>query len=140
MVDSVRSVPALTAYLRGQLKSLRPAGVAVPAGSKTQIDLGVRPNAGSRKDATYGSAGFDLAATIARRVAAIEQNDPERRRKAFRVFLESLMLQEWGSQLMNDPGFHQLVDSVQAQMEDQASLHRLMDEAADRLLGSGKLA
>ena len=71
-------------------------------------------------------------------MAVIEHSDPDRRRKALRVFLESLLLKEWGQQLINDPGFQQLVDGVQVQMEADAALRPLMEQAADRLLGSAR--
>jgi hypothetical protein len=71
---------------------------------------------------------------IARRVQAIDPGDPDRRRKAFRVFLESVLLAELGEALINDPGFYQLVDQVQSRMQTDADLARAMDEAADLLL------
>ena len=75
-----------------------------------------------------------LGAVIGRRIQAIDPNDPDRRRKAFRVFLESVLLAELGEALINDPAFYQLVDQVQAQMQADADLARAMDEAADLLL------
>lgn len=75
-----------------------------------------------------------LGAVIARRVQAIDPDDPERRRKAFRVFLESVLLAELGEALINDAGFYQLVDQVQTRMQADAELLRAMDEAADLLL------
>lgn len=143
-MTAVGPIPALTAYLRGQLQNLQRA---------PQAAAGQRPAAGNTAAAGHTVAGRsdesasqaprrvvqrppeDLAGAIARRVAVIDRADPDRRRKALRVFLESLLLQEWGEQLLNDPGFHQLVDTVQAQMEASAELQPLMQEAADRLLG-----
>jgi hypothetical protein len=75
-----------------------------------------------------------LGAVVARRIQAIDPNDPDRRRKAFRVFLESVLLAELGEALINDPAFYQLVDQVQGQMHSDADLARAMDEAADLLL------
>lgn len=71
---------------------------------------------------------------MARRVAGIAPDDPLRRRKALRVFLESLLLDEWGSQLINDPGFHQLVSKVQDELEANPSMQPLIEEVVDRLL------
>jgi hypothetical protein len=75
-----------------------------------------------------------LSAVIARRVQVIDPDDPDRRRKAFRVFLESVLLDELGEALINDAGFYQLVDQVQTRMQADAELARAMDEAADLLL------
>lgn len=135
----------LAAYLRSQLSALRPApkldpastqrggsaaGAAKPGGAAVG-----RGAAAGQATAASAANSEDLASRIARRVAVIDKGDPDRRRKAFRVFLESVMLDEWGPQLINDPGFQGLVDTVQAQMQANTALQGLMDEAADRLLG-----
>lgn len=129
-MSTIGPAPELALYLRSQLKSMQP----VVAGARSR-----RTGSLSRGDATStrekGRPADDLAAAMARRIAAIDPADPERRRKAFRVFLESLLLHEWGDQLLNDPGFHQLVDSVHAQMEGSPQLVSLIQEVADRLLG-----
>ena len=95
------------------------------------------PNAGrsagqERRPASREAAS--LGAVITRRIHAIDPSDPDRRRKAFRVFLESVLLAELGEPLINDPGFYQLVDQIQARMHSDADLARAMDEAADLLL------
>jgi hypothetical protein len=129
-VTSIGPSSPLATYLRGQLSALRPAAPADAA--RAQHLPGLRHG---KPTAQAGPSREDLATTIARRVAVIGKDDPDRRRKAFRIFLESLMLDEWGAQLLNDPGFQQLVDTVQAQMESSADLRGMMDEASDRLLG-----
>jgi hypothetical protein len=142
-VSTIGPPPELTAYLRRQLAALAAASpVSAPKTgtssklSPQQAAKGRPGSAASKADARRGQRrpADDLATALARRIAAIDKADPDRRRKAFRVFLESVMLDEWGTQLINDPGFHQLVDSVQAQMETRPDLRTLMDEAATRLL------
>ena len=94
---------------------------------------GAGRSAGQERRGTAGEAP-SLAAVIRRRIQAIDPSDPDRRRKAFRVFLESVLRAELGEALINDPAFYQLVDQVQAQMHADADLARAMDEAADLLL------
>ena len=94
---------------------------------------GAGRSAGQERRSTSREAA-SLGAVIARRVQAIDPDDPDRRRKAFRVFLESVLLAELGEALINDPGFYQLVDQVQTCMQTDADLARAMDEAADLLL------
>jgi hypothetical protein len=94
---------------------------------------GAGRSAGQERRSTSREAA-SLGAVIARRVQAIDPDDPDRRRKAFRVFLESVLLVELGEALINDPGFYQLVDQVQTRMQTDADLARAMDEAADLLL------
>jgi hypothetical protein len=123
------------------LSALCPAAPAESAGARraahaiAETKMGARASRRGTSTSQAAQTREDLATRIARRVAVIDKGDPDRRRKAFRVFLESLMLDEWGAQLLNDPGFHQLVDTVQAQMESNAELRSLMNEASERLLG-----
>lgn len=92
----------------------------------------------ARRGAVHGTGTEqDLASVIARRVAAIEPGDPERRRKAFRVFLESVLLAEFGESLMNDARFYQLVEDVHRQMEAEPEVAATIDEAS-RLLIQGR--
>jgi hypothetical protein len=80
------------------------------------------------------AAAAPLAVVVARRVRAIAADDPERRAKAVRVFLESVLLAELGEALIHDPAFYQLVERVHAEMASDAELARAMDEAAAHLL------
>ncbi|MFG0227310.1 hypothetical protein [Achromobacter sp. 413638] len=68
------------------------------------------------------------------RVSALESDDPERERKAFRYFLEAALLSELGAGLINDPKFHQLVDIVQQRMQAQPDLLAASQKAARLLL------
>lgn len=68
------------------------------------------------------------------RVAALNPDDPGRERKAFRYFLEAALLSDLGSNLINDPKFHQLVDIVQERMEAQPDLLAASQRAARLLL------
>lgn len=71
---------------------------------------------------------------IVQRIRTLSADDPQRRRKAFRIFMESVLLQEFGLDLINDPGFQQLTDHVLLQMESETQLSLSMREAADALL------
>jgi hypothetical protein len=141
-VSTIGPPPELTAYLRGQLAALAAAS-PVSARDVAASKLSTSTVAKGRPGTTPAKPGAtprrtrpaeDLATALARRITAIDKADPDRRRKAFRVFLESVMLDEWGAELINDPSFHQLVDKVQAQMESRADLRALMQEASARLL------
>lgn len=75
-----------------------------------------------------------LAATIARRVRAVDRSAPDHRRQAFRVFLESVLLAAMGETVINDPAFYQLVEQVQARMAMDTELAEAMERAAQLLL------
>jgi hypothetical protein len=138
-VTTIGPPPELTAHLRQQLAALAAASpVSTQRPPTAKVGTTTKAPAGQPKRPAAPKSGArrteDLASAIARRITAIDKTDPDRRRKAFRVFLESVMLDEWGQQLINDPGFQQLVDNVQSQMETRADLRELMQEAASRLL------
>jgi hypothetical protein len=99
-----------------------------------QSPLQKRSGTPARSTRSGRSAAPDLQAVIARRVVAIAADDPQRRRKAFRIFLESILCSELGDDLVNDPAFHRLVDNVQQTMEANAELLPAMDRAGEFLL------
>lgn len=106
------------------------------AAIQSQLTARVRPSAGkapARRKARSG--GDSLAGLIELRVAQIAADDPHRGRKAFRVFLESVLLQELGGALAADPAFHQLVDDVQGALEADARCAPLVRDAITHLLG-----
>lgn len=71
---------------------------------------------------------------VALRVRALSPNDPQRQRKAFRLFLESVLMQSFGRERLDDRGFEQMVDAVLQRMESDAGLHAALREAGDLLL------
>jgi len=75
-----------------------------------------------------------LSSLIELRVQAIDADDPQRGRKAFRVFLEAVLLAHFGERFINDPMFYQLIDNVQDALESDANARQLVDSAIETLL------
>ena len=94
----------LAAAARAQLAAMR----ARDAGRS-----GGRPSA-----TTSGHSTGGVAPALQRRIAAIPPEDPDRPRKAVRIYLESELAREFGAGLLNDPGFPALLDAVQQRMQD----------------------
>ena len=92
--------------------------------------------AGSARQAAAGEGPLELAQIIANRVRLLEVSDPQRRRKVFQVFLESVLVEEFGAVVANNPRFLAMVESVQAQIEADAELAPLVDGAVTTLLAS----
>jgi hypothetical protein len=115
----------LAALIRLRVTSLR----RQQAGSQGAARQPLSPN-------DSAAAMPDLAALIAQRVRAISPDDPQRERKALRVFLETVLLSELGSNLLNDPGFAPMVDHVQSEMEADPDLALAARHAAQVLLKS----
>jgi hypothetical protein len=118
MVDALGPVQQIVAAIRAEMAArVQPGAARKRAKSKTAQ----RPHA---------RAG----ALIAERVRALDPADPERGRKAFRIFLESVLLAELGEELINDHGFYELVDQVQRTMEASPQIAAAMSKAVARLL------
>jgi len=132
-VTTTDGIDALAGMIRRQVQALRGtagASRAAPAGGTGKA----APRGPARRGADAKAPARDLAAVIARRVQAIDAADPDAGRRAFRLFLESVLLLELGEDLINDPAFYQLVDDVEGQMRADTELAPLMERAGDLLL------
>lgn len=114
----------LAALIRSQIASLKR-----PAGPTGQNRTGARA-----PSAKHAREQQDIASLVARRVAVIDAEDPQRERKAFKIFLESVLIAELGDGLASDPAFHVMVEEVQRQMESDPGLAVSMKQAARVLL------
>jgi hypothetical protein len=122
MVTSVSGVTALVRMIRSQLAPHSAAAAT-------------RRSGGARAPAAQGEG---LARLVEARVRAIGRDDPQRGRKAFRVFLEAVLVDELGEQLLADPRFFQLVDEVQGALEQDAACAPLLAQAVAQLLAGGQ--
>lgn len=71
---------------------------------------------------------------MAQRIDSIDPTDPNRRRKAVRIYLEAVLTREFGSDLLNDPAFPQMLDAIQHQMQSDAQMSAAVQALGDLLL------
>jgi hypothetical protein len=114
-IDSVaQALQVLRRQMAENLQRMRGSGKLTAA-----------PTAGA---STTGAAA-PLRQTVARRIKAIDADDPRYRDKVTALFVESVLLAEFGQGLVNDPAFRDLAQQVQSAMladaELQAGLTRL---------------
>lgn len=88
----------------------------------------------SASPAKEGSSDPHVQAHLLRRLKSLDAADPDRRRKAFRMFMEATLVRELGDALQADPQFPALVDQVLQRMEDDPELQAASMDAADHLL------
>jgi hypothetical protein len=124
-LDALDPAHQLAALIRVQVAQLRRRQGGTRAGASP-----------APAPAESASPVDDLAAVVAQRIRAISRDDPQRERKAFRLFLETVLLSELGASLVNDPSFTVMVDHVQKQMESDPQLAQASLEAARVLLKS----
>ena len=75
-----------------------------------------------------------LESLVQKKIKRIDKNAPDRGKKAFRIFLETILLAHFGENLVNDPAFYQMVDDVQSAMESDAEIKEAIDAAVRHLL------
>lgn len=121
-MSTIDSSARLTALIRSRFTRTRPAGQDSSGSTST-----------SGADARDIGTG-DMAEILVRRVGAIDPLDPERSRKALRVFLESVLLGEFGMGIANDPSFADMVGDVQKQMEADPELSQAGAQLSELLL------
>lgn len=123
-MTAIQGASDIAVFIRRQLETMRasPAQRVVHAG----------PGERSRKGAL--TQAEDLPSLVFRRIRLVDPGDPDRRRKVFRVFIESVLLFELGDELINDAKFHELVATVQERMAGDTGLAVAMNEASDRLV------
>lgn len=74
------------------------------------------------------------------RIRSIASNDPQRGRKALRMFLEIVVLSELGPHIANDPKFGAMLDHIEHQMDGDTELAQASRQAADFLLQTADAA
>lgn len=80
-----------------------------------------------------------VSAAMAQRIQAIAPDDPDRPRKAVRIYLEAELAREFGARVLNDPAFPGMLAAVLQQMEEDARTAAAV-EALGRLLAAGRIA
>jgi hypothetical protein len=129
-MSSIDSVQQIVATIRAQMT----ARVSAAEPPRT-------PSAEARPPKTPKIDGAEqqqqrMSNLIGQRVKALDPDDPKRGRKAFRIFLESVLLAEFGESLINDPAFYQMIDDVQQTMEQDPQISETINKAVASLLGT----
>ncbi len=104
---------------------------------QTQLSVataGVPKRARARRTGGSPYAPGKLEQLIELRIRQLGRDDPQRGRKAFRVFLEAVLLSHFGDELVNDPQFYQMVDDVQQAMECEPAVAQMVGQAIEHLL------
>ncbi|WP_116138506.1 hypothetical protein [Trinickia diaoshuihuensis] len=75
-----------------------------------------------------------LGARLAQRIQAIDRDHPQKRRQAFRLYIEYGLIGRLGEEAASDANFPTLVDQIIRTMEQMESIRDDIDAAADTLL------
>jgi hypothetical protein len=124
MVDRLGSLTRAIATLRKSLDASGAAALKRPAGSPVQARR--HPDEGVR-------AAQSHVGTLASRLAVLRRDDPQRTRKALRLFIEAVLLDELGGQLILSAEFERLVERSVAAIEKDESLRETLLQATQDL-------
>lgn len=128
---------ALNALVRSQLTSrietakLQPSQ-AVLSGQKPLKASSHAPSQAS--DAALHAGGFALEKKWNLRLKAIQPDDPNRARKAFRLFMEAVLARKFKDLIPSDIQFTQILEQVLQQIEDDPELRGTSLKAGEALL------
>lgn len=86
------------------------------------------------KDGLKITAQLTLEPKWVQRLQGISPDDPERKRKAFRIFLEAVLEKDLGAAFQNNILFSQVVEQVLQQIESDPELREQSLRAGDALL------
>jgi hypothetical protein len=93
-----------------------------------------RTQAAGKASASPRVAASRLSASTLQRLGCIAPTDPDRRRKAVRVYLEGELARQFGDAVLNDAAFPQMLDAVQQQMSADAQVAAAVQALGDVLL------
>lgn len=115
----------LLAQIRAQAAGLKRKG----AESRTGRDA----PAGATRESTP-----NLMDGVIAEVASLSPELPDRRRRAFRCFLQAVLSSELAIDDQHAPSYQDLVDRVLTSMEGDGRLREAIDHAGDALLGMAR--
>lgn len=124
MVDRLGSLTRAIATLRKSLDAPGTAALKLPSGNLAARQL--KPD-----DAVPGTRSH--VSTLAMRLAVLRRDDPERVRKGLRLFIEAVLLDELGGQLILSADFEHLVDRVFSTIEKDESVRQMLIQATQEL-------
>ncbi|WP_399678701.1 hypothetical protein [Xenophilus sp.] len=135
-IDSASRLAAmLAARMTAELRHHSPRAERLDTGREPTQDR-------STSDLSDVSAGEDarLLQSLALAVGRLPADDPDRQRKAYRLFMEAMLARALDRTRFDDMDFRQLLDTVLQRMEDDSELHGQLREAGQLLLDAAKIA
>ena len=120
-MDPIGNINHLAEILRKQL-------------AETQQKPGTTSKPAMQTAAADGRPGIEeLRRRVREKMQRIETNDPKAEQKSIHVFLESVLLWEFGDRLMEDPKFYAMLDEVQRSMESDPTLRKELTTLVEML-------
>lgn len=108
--------------------------------AETRADAPADPRLGERGHPAPSVASADeqqrLLQALTQAVRHLSPQDPERQRKAYRLFMQTVLARTLGRSRFDDMSFTRLLDSVLEQMENDPQLNDQLQQAGQLLLAA----
>jgi hypothetical protein len=127
------NIQQIAAVIRQQIETVNGGQRAEPGVIRSERNKEVKSGKNGTARQQPGLSGL-----IAQRIASLGREDPERGRKALRIFLESLLINEFGDALINDPEFYQMISEIQMRMENIPQIAASIQMAISHLLAGAE--
>lgn len=110
------------------------------AASARQPSGGAQRHLAARSDGppSHTATDAELRAQIVRRLSAVNPNDPNQRDASVRVFLEQVLLREFGPQVLSSQRFQNAVRDVQQVMDADPGVRAELDSLIEELASAGR--
>jgi len=119
-MDKINGLNNILAILRKQIGG--------PARSKRKTeDLETKTD--EKVDVATSSLELEeLEKRLFDRIAALDPNDPDKQKNLTYLFVQTILTWEFGEKLLEDPGFHELVEKVSELFCSNTKLRNSLDE------------
>lgn len=121
-MDPINSLSRMIELLRRRVSSTAPTERASKTGVRTRQSQTTRPTRAA------------LKAQIARRLEALDSDDPAHDARASRIFVEAIIAWEFGDEIVNDPKYADMIAQIDGQLQAD---EQIRSRFADMLRGLG---
>ena len=120
MMDPINPLDQMTELLRKRIAT-------EVSGKSTSVNKGKSTSVSDKAILGRISTG-ELNTKIVTQIKQIEPNDAQRNQKAMHIFLENVLIWQFGDELLNDSDFSRLVSEVKEALEKVPITTQLFDQ------------
>ena len=120
MMDPINPLDQMTELLRKRMAT-------EVSGKSTSVNKGKSTSVSDKAILGRISTG-ELNTKIVTQIKQIEPNDAQRNQKAMHIFLENVLIWQFGDELLNDSDFSRLVSEVKEALEKVPITTQLFDQ------------
>lgn len=119
-MDPINPLDKLTALLHRK--------IAEEAAAKTGRKSPVKTTEAQQQFQASKPSPEELRNKIVPMLKAIDANDPKRDQKMMHIFVENVLIWQFGEELLNDSAFSQLLSDVEDTLKNEPGIVKLLSE------------